>query len=213
MSSTENEYDHLIKLLMLGDSAVGKSALLVRFCENTFDANFVVTIGVDFKHRTINRGGRRLRLQVWDTAGQERFRTITPAYYRSAMGVILVYDITEEQSFRNIEVWVNNLNQHGSSDCDRILVGNKSDLAEKRRSVSTERGKKLADKFGMLFFETSAKEGSNVEKAFAGLADKVVERKYPDSRKEQQQGAQQAGGGGTVQLGQGGGGSKKCSSC
>merc|ERR1712137_5117 len=117
------------------------------------------------------------KLQVWDTAGQERFRTITPAYYHAAMGVVLTYDITDQASFEHVEYWVQQLNQHGSEDVQRILVGNKSDLADLRK-VSTESGRALAEKFGMSFFETSAKEGTNVDAAFEQITDHVVTKKY-----------------------------------
>eukprot|EP00002_Diphylleia_rotans_P027354 TRINITY_DN5481_c0_g1_i2.p1 TRINITY_DN5481_c0_g1~~TRINITY_DN5481_c0_g1_i2.p1 ORF type:complete len:111 (+),score=18.16 TRINITY_DN5481_c0_g1_i2:82-414(+) len=95
-------YDHLIKLLLIGDSGVGKSSLLMRFCEDTFSPNFITTIGIDFKIRNVDMDGKRIKLQIWDTAGQERFRTITTAYYRGAMGIMLVYDVSEEKSFSSI---------------------------------------------------------------------------------------------------------------
>lgn len=174
------EYDHLVKLLLLGDSAVGKSSLLMRFCESRFDTNFVLTIGVDFKWKTVERNGRKLKLQVWDTAGQERFRTITPAYYRSAMGVVIVYDICDEHTFENVEYWVTQLSQHGNEDVQRILVGNKSDL-EANRKVSKEDGKALATKFNMAFFETSAKTGDSVDEAFLHIADNVVTNRYANA--------------------------------
>merc|ERR1719215_815985 len=128
---TENH--HLIKLLLLGDSAVGKSSLLVRFSEDIFDENFVLTIGVDFKLKQVERNGRLLKIQVWDTAGQERFRTITPAYYRAAMGVVITYDVTDRNTFDHIEFWIQQLSDHGDENVQRILVGNKWDLSEKRQ--------------------------------------------------------------------------------
>ncbi|CAD7942900.1 unnamed protein product [Amoebophrya sp. A120] len=172
-----DDYDHLIKLLLLGDSAVGKSSLLMRFTEDKFEQNFVITIGVDFRMKTIERGNKKLRVQVWDTAGQERFRTITPAYYRSAMGVVMCYDITDDATFDNVEMWLNNLDQHGSSDVQKILIGNKSDLEEKRK-VPKERGFELAAKHKMQFYETSAKTGDFVEDAFNDIADAVVVCRY-----------------------------------
>eukprot|EP00440_Ansanella_granifera_P021326 gb/GFBE01023151.1/.p1 GENE.gb/GFBE01023151.1/~~gb/GFBE01023151.1/.p1 ORF type:complete len:202 (+),score=45.55 gb/GFBE01023151.1/:1-606(+) len=171
------DYDHLVKLLLLGDSAVGKSSLLMRFCENKFDSNFVLTIGVDFKWKQVERNGRKLKLQVWDTAGQERFRTITPAYYRSAMGVVICYDITDKSTFENVGYWLEQLQQHGDEGVQRILVGNKSDLVDLRK-VSKEDGKALADKYSIDFFETSAKEGDAVEEAFLRIADHVVKQRY-----------------------------------
>lgn len=153
-----------------------------RFCKiNRFDQNFVITIGVDFRMKTVTReyGSERrtLRLQVWDTAGQERFRTITPAYYRSAMGVVMCYDITDENSFQNVEMWLHNLEQHGSGDVCKILLGNKADLEDKRK-VAKERGFELAARHNMQFYETSAKTGDSVETAFNDIADSVVRTKY-----------------------------------
>merc|ERR1719221_1599338 len=174
------DYDHLVKLLLLGDSAVGKSSLLMRFVESSFDTNFVLTIGVDFKMKTVERNGRKLKLQVWDTAGQERFRTITPAYYRSAMGVVITYDITDRTTFEHIEFWVQQLDEHGDPNVQWILVGNKSDLVEDRK-VSTEEGSELAGMYKMSFFETSAKTGEQVDDAFLRIADLVVEKRYSDA--------------------------------
>mmetsp|Transcript_36332 Transcript_36332/g.84523 ORF Transcript_36332/g.84523 Transcript_36332/m.84523 type:complete len:209 (+) Transcript_36332:219-845(+) len=179
-SAASTEYDHLVKLLLLGDSAVGKSSLLMRFCESKFESNFVLTIGVDFKWKQVERDGKKLRLQVWDTAGQERFRTITPAYYRAAMGVVITYDICDRDSFDHVEYWVQQLDQHGDATVQRILVGNKSDLADCRK-VSTEDGETLASKFNMAFYETSAKSGVNVEDAFLKIADEVVAQRYANA--------------------------------
>lgn len=186
--------EHLVKLLLLGDSAVGKSSLLVRLCDGKFDSNFVLTIGVDFKLKMIpERNGRRLKLQVWDTAGQERFRTITPAYYRAAMGVVITYDVTDQSSFDHVEFWVTQLDQHGDTRVQRILVGNKSDL-EDCRKVSREDGEALAARFNMKFFETSAKTGASVEEAFLEIADQVVEKHYAGAPPQPRQGMElQAG--------------------
>lgn len=174
-----DDYDHLVKLLLLGDSAVGKSSLLMRFTDDKFEQNFVITIGVDFRMKTVVRGQKTLRMQVWDTAGQERFRTITPAYYRSAMGVVMCYDITDAHTFDNIEYWLSNLEQYGSADVQKILIGNKSDL-EDARKVPKSRGFDLAAKHKMQFYETSAMTGDGVEDAFNYIADLVVDARYSD---------------------------------
>lgn len=179
-SASASDYDHLVKLLLLGDSAVGKSSLLSRFCDGKFDSNFVLTIGVDYKWKSVDRNGRKLKLQVWDTAGQERFRTITPAYYRAAMGVVITYDITDKNTFDHVEFWAQQLDLHGDENVQRILVGNKSDLLEHRK-VSTEEGEALARRFNMDFFETSAKSGANVDEAFLVIADHVVSQRYANS--------------------------------
>eukprot|EP00898_Chlorokybus_atmophyticus_P007239 jgi/Chlat1/7516/Chrsp61S07008 len=170
------DYDYLIKLLLIGDSGVGKSCLLLRFSDDSFTTNFITTIGIDFKIRTVDLDGKRVKLQIWDTAGQERFRTITTAYYRGAMGILLVYDVTDEGSFNNIRNWIRNIEQHASDGVVKVLVGNKCDMDESKRAVPTARGQALADEFGIPFFETSAKSGLNVEQAFFNIARTIKAR-------------------------------------
>uniref|UniRef100_A0A3Q1N471 small monomeric GTPase n=1 Tax=Bos taurus TaxID=9913 RepID=A0A3Q1N471_BOVIN len=155
-------YDYLFKLLLIGDSGVGKTCVLFRFSEDAFNSTFISTIGIDFKIRTIELDGKRIKLQIWDTAGQERFRTITTAYYRGAMGIMLVYDITNEKSFDNIRNWIRNIEEHASADVEKMILGNKCDVNDKRQ-VSKERGEKLALDYGIKFMETSAKANINVE--------------------------------------------------
>ena len=121
---SNQQYDHLIKLLLIGDSGVGKSCLLLRFSDDQFTTSFITTIGIDFKIRTVDLDGSRVKLQIWDTAGQERFRTITTAYYRGAMGILLTYDVTDEQSFDNVRNWMRNIEQHATENVCKILVGN-----------------------------------------------------------------------------------------
>ncbi|KAM4619523.1 ras-related protein Rab-8B-like isoform 1-T1 [Polymixia lowei] len=136
-------YDYLFKLLLIGDSGVGKTCLLFRFSEDAFNTTFISTIGIDFKIRTIELNGKRVKLQIWDTAGQERFRTITTAYYRGAMGIMLVYDICNEKSFENIKNWIRNIEEHASSDVEKMILGNKCDMTD-RRQVSKDRGEKVS---------------------------------------------------------------------
>lgn len=168
-------YDFLIKLLLIGDSGVGKSCLLLRFCDDSWTPSFITTIGIDFKIRTIDLDGKKIKLQIWDTAGQERFRTITTAYYRGAMGILLVYDVTDEKSFNNIRTWHANIEQHASAGVNKILIGNKCDWDEKR-AVSLEQGRQLADELGVRFVETSAKANEGVEQAFFTLARDIKTR-------------------------------------
>ena len=168
-------YDFLIKLLLIGDSGVGKSCLLLRFCDDAWTPSFITTIGIDFKIRTIELDGKRIKLQIWDTAGQERFRTITTAYYRGAMGILLVFDVTDQKSFENVRTWHANIEQHASEGVSKILIGNKSDWEEKR-AVTTEQGEGLAKELGIPYIETSAKSNANVEEAFFTLAREVKTR-------------------------------------
>jgi len=168
-------YDFLIKLLLIGDSGVGKSCLLLRFCDDAWTPSFITTIGIDFKIRTIELDGKRIKLQIWDTAGQERFRTITVAYYRGAMGILLVYDVTDQRSFDNIRTWHSNIEQHASEGVNKILIGNKSDWNDKR-VVTEQQGRELAYELGVQFTETSAKANEGVEGAFFALARDIKAR-------------------------------------
>jgi Ras-related protein Rab-8A len=181
-------YDYLIKLLLIGDSGVGKSCLLLRFSDDSFTPSFITTIGIDFKIRTIELDGKRIKLQIWDTAGQERFRTITTAYYRGAMGILLVYDVTDERSFNNIRNWFSNVDQHASEGVNKILIGNKCDWVEKK-AIVREQGQALADEFNVKFMETSAKANINVEEAFFTLA-RDIKKRLIDTHTQDQQNSQ-----------------------
>ncbi|KAH1045655.1 hypothetical protein J1N35_036439 [Gossypium stocksii] len=137
---------------------------------------FIFLDSIDFKIRTIELDGKRIKLQIWDTAGQERFRTITTAYYRGAMGILLVYDVTDESSFNNIRNWIRNIEQHASDNVNKVLVGNKADMDESKRAVPTSKGQALADEYGIKFFETSAKTNLNVEEVFFSIARDIKQR-------------------------------------
>ncbi|KAL8284145.1 hypothetical protein RQP46_004894 [Phenoliferia psychrophenolica] len=189
MAPTNPSYDMLAKMLLIGDSGVGKSCLLLRFCDDAWTPSFITTIGIDFKIRTIELEGKRIKLQIWDTAGQERFRTITTAYYRGAMGILLVYDVTDERSFDNIRTWHANVEQHASEGVNKVLIGNKCDWTEKK-VITEQQGQELADELGLRYLETSAKTNINVEEAFFALARDIKARLIdtaqadsPDSRR------------------------------
>jgi len=169
------EYDYLFKLLLIGDSGVGKSCLLLRFADDTYTESYISTIGVDFKIRTIDLDGKTIKLQIWDTAGQERFRTITSSYYRGAHGIIVVYDVTDSESFNNVKQWLHEIDRYACENVNKLLVGNKSDL-ESTRKVPTEQAKEFADSLNIDFLETSAKNSQNVEKAFTTMASQIKMR-------------------------------------
>jgi len=169
------EYDYLFKLLLIGDSGVGKSCLLLRFADDTYTESYISTIGVDFKIRTINLDGKCVKLQIWDTAGQERFRTITSSYYRGAHGIIVVYDVTDRETFNNVKQWLHEIERYANENVNKLLVGNKCDL-ETRRQVKAEMGTELAESLNIEFMETSAKSKQNVDKAFETMAAQIKAR-------------------------------------
>ncbi|KAK2574154.1 Ras-related protein Rab-35 [Acropora cervicornis] len=179
------DYDHLFKLLIIGDSGVGKSSLLLRFADNTFSGNYITTIGVDFKIRKINVDGEMVKLQIWDTAGQERFRTITSTYYRGTHGVIVVYDVTSADTFVNVKRWLHEIDQN-CDDVLRILVGNKDDDPE-RKVVERDDAKKFAEQMGIQVFETSAKDNKNVEEVFNTITQMVLRQKKDQIAKANEQ--------------------------
>jgi len=166
------EYDLLLKILVIGDSGVGKSCMLLRFADNSFTDSYISTIGVDFKIRTIELDGKKIKLQIWDTAGQERFKTITTSYYRGAHGLIIVYDITSMESFNSIKKWLVDVERFASPNVLKLIVGNKSDLST-RRAVDYKVAKKFADDLGLQFIEASAKDSVNIEESFIQLASNI----------------------------------------
>ncbi|XP_068194226.1 ras-related protein Rab-15-like [Antennarius striatus] len=168
------QYDVLFRLLMLGDSGVGKTCILRRFTESEFDICHISTIGVDFKMKTIEVDGIKVRMQIWDTAGQERYQTITKQYYRRAQGIVFVYDITSSLSFQHLAKWVSDVDEFAPDMVQRILVGNKCD-DELMRQVTKDQGSKLAETYGMEFFETSASSGINITEAFTRVAELVLQ--------------------------------------
>ena len=169
---SSRKYDHLFKLLIIGESGVGKTCLLLRFTDDSFTANHLTTIGIDFKIKIINLENKLIKLQIWDTAGQERFRTITKTYYKGAHGIILTYDVTDQNSFKNIRNWIKQIEANAQTSVKKVLVGNKCDKPD--RVVTEEEGKKLADDYNMSFFETSAKTNQNVTEVFTYLTKEIL---------------------------------------
>ncbi|KAL5714607.1 protein-serine/threonine phosphatase [Ranunculus cassubicifolius] len=174
-SKSEADFDYLFKLLLIGDSGVGKSSLLLSFTSDTFE-DLSPTIGVDFKVKVVNLGGKKLKLAIWDTAGQERFRTLTSSYYRGAQGIIMVYDVTRRETLTNLrDIWAKEIDLYSTNqDCIKMLVGNKVDK-ESERVVTRKEAIDFAREYGCLFTECSAKTRVKVEQCFEELVLKILD--------------------------------------
>lgn len=172
MGSRDDEYDYLFKVVLIGDSGVGKSNLLSRFTRNEFNLESKSTIGVEFATRSISVEGKTVKAQIWDTAGQERYRAITSAYYRGAVGALLVYDIAKHVTYENVERWLKELRDHADQNIVIMLVGNKSDLRH-LRAVPTDEAKIYAERNQLSFIETSALDSTNVEAAFTNILTEI----------------------------------------
>jgi len=189
--SKDEEYDYLFKVVLIGDSGVGKSNLLSRFTRNEFNLESKSTIGVEFATRSIQVDGKTIKAQIWDTAGQERYRAITSAYYRGAVGALLVYDISKHQTYENVGRWLKELRDHADANIVIMLVGNKSDLRH-LRAVATEDAKQFVAENGLMFIETSALDSSNVELAFQKILTeiyRIVSNKDISDAKQDDKGA------------------------
>ncbi|XP_065674578.1 ras-related protein Rab-43 [Hydra vulgaris] len=174
--AVDTDFDYLFKIVLIGDAGVGKTAIVHRFKYNTFVDRHASTIGVDFTIKTIQVDDKKIKLQIWDTAGQERFRTITQSYYRSANGVILVYDVSKMDSFKNINYWLQDVKRYAGNSIYQMLVGNKSDL-ESHREVPKQEADSFATQLGILeFMELSAKDNSNIDEAFWRIAKNLKDR-------------------------------------
>lgn len=177
------DYDILARVIIIGDSGVGKSAIMGRHCDNIFNPNYISTIGVDFRYNTIEIDGKKVKLQIWDTAGQEKFHVITAAYYRNTDIAILTYDVTNKKSFEHVPVWINECAKYAKESLRKILIGNKSDCAD--RVVTYEQGLKLAEDNGILFAETSAKKGVGIDEAFKLISKDYLFFSSKDNNKTQ----------------------------
>ena len=181
MKTTETEL--VYKILLLGDSEVGKSCFLMRYSDNIFVENYITTIGLDYKLKYVQLdSGETIKVQLWDTAGQDRYRTIAKNYYKGSHGILLLYDVTKENSFENIREWVQNIREEVYEKAIIFLIGNKIDKKDERK-ITTEQGQKLAAEYNLPFFEASAKSGENVEEIFKNLYQKISEV-YVDIQKE-----------------------------
>ena len=172
-NNSDQNYEFIFKVLLLGNSNVGKSSLFLRFVDDIWNDTFVPTIGVDFKIKTFEIDSKKIKMQIWDTAGQERFKNIIASYYRGAHGILLLYDVTDKDSFKNLSNWLIEIEKNASKNVLRLLIGNKCDLEEKR-VISFNQGKEFADTYGLKFIETSAKKNLNVNEAFETLGRELM---------------------------------------
>ena len=177
--SLEQQYDFLFKILLVGNSSVGKSSLFLRFVDDVWNDVFVPTIGVDFKIKTLKINEQNVKLQIWDTAGQERFRTIISSYYKGAQGILLVFDLTEKESFESLNNWLIEIEKNANKNVVKILIGNKCDLEDKR-VISYSQAKDFADSNGLKYVETSAKTNNNVTEAFSEIGKELMDASSKD---------------------------------
>ena len=174
-SNSQYEYSYSVKFIIVGDSSVGKSNILLRFSRNIFDSGHQATLGIEFANKHLIYNKTDYLVQIWDTAGQENFRSVTRAYYKASAVAMVVYDITKEESFEHIKTWLSDCKELAPNTVLLVLVGNKTDL-EEQRVISKERGENLAKENNMLFFETSAKLGDGIEQAFQKSIEAVDQR-------------------------------------
>ena len=175
MSENKTGYfDLKYKIMVLGESKVGKTSLIKRYTKDQFGGVYLTTVGMDFQDKIIEIEDKKVRLQVWDTAGQERFRNVTKSYFQSSQGLLVVYDITDKDSFENINFWMENVKKNAPENVKLILVGNKCDLANERK-VTIEDGENKARNYNIKFFESSAKDGTNVNELFFYLANEIYQ--------------------------------------
>ena len=170
--TTRKPPSNFAKVVVIGDSGVGKTNLITKYCDGVFKDSYVATIGVDFKLKSVNANGKLTKLQIWDTAGQERFRTITQTYYKGATGILVAYSVNSKESFKNVAGWLSQIDSHAQQDIVKVLVGTKADLTEERE-VSQEEGRKEAQRRSMAFLEVSAKTGHNIEELFMELTTRI----------------------------------------
>ena len=170
----DEEYDFIFKVLLLGNSDVGKVSLLLSYIDKVCSDIYVPTIGADFRVKTLELENKKIKMQIWDTAGQERFRNVISSYFRGAHGILLIYDVNNRDSFKSLEIWLEEIEKNAIKNVSKILIGNKNDLPDEKE-VKTEEGEAFAKKNGMQFIETSCKMNINVTEAFETLAKLMIE--------------------------------------
>ena len=165
--------EYVYKVLLLGDTTVGKTCFLMKYTDKTFQDIHMATIGLDYRLKSMKlKSGKNIKLQIWDTAGQDRFRAITKNYYKGSHGIILIYDVTNVQTFENVKQWVSQIREEASANVIIYIAGNKIDMEEERK-VNKEEGEKLAEELGLPFVETSAKSGININETFEDLVERI----------------------------------------
>ena len=177
------EYEMMVKVILIGDSGVGKTNIMSKFLKNKFMEESKATVGVEFGSKLFDLNGHKIKAQIWDTAGQEKYKSITGAYFKGSKGALVVYDITQKSTYESLEKWVNDLKSAGDPKITIILIGNKSDL-EENRQVSKEQGEEKAKSFGCAFLETSALSGDNIDKAFNLMVKEIFEKFSNDSAED-----------------------------
>lgn len=175
--------DWQCKIVLIGDSNVGKTCLMRRYTENTFSPSFVSTIGIDFKLKMVRIKDRTIKVQIWDTAGQEKFRSITTAYYRGAKGIFVIYDVTNAKSFEHVSLWVKNISRWANAEVECMLLGNKCDREDDRQVLKKD-GERISRTYNMPFAETSAKTDCNVEESFMQMLETIVAKNEDEIRKK-----------------------------
>ncbi|KAF2364824.1 Small GTP-binding protein domain [Trinorchestia longiramus] len=200
------DFTDTYKILVIGDVNVGKTCLVHRFCDERYYDTYISTVGIDFKQKIVNLDGVPVRLQIWDTAGEERFRTLTTAYYRGAQGIVLMYDITNTDSFDHLSYWLRNIEENASPEVAKILAANKCEVFPHHRLVEKERGERLADCYGMQFYEVSCRSDINVQETFRSLARAVRDQRLASSTSAEDQEK-------NVNLEESTSGISKCGSC
>ena len=179
----DDNYELMVKVVIVGDSGVGKTNIMSKYLKNEFHEDSKATVGVEFGSKQFNIQGHQVKAQIWDTAGQERYKAITSAYYKGAKGAFIVYDISRKNTFDSISRWVSDITATADKKITLILIGNKSDL-EDQRQVTKEQGEEKAKEFGLAFLETSASSGDNLEKAFSLMINEVYKKCQEDINAE-----------------------------
>ena len=188
----EDEYEMMAKVILIGDSSVGKTNIMSKYLKNQFNENSKATVGVEFGSKLFKLNGHNIKAQIWDTAGQEKYKAITGAYYKGSKGAFVVYDITRKETFESVDKWINDLKSSGDPKLIIIIIGNKCDLEEKRE-ILKEQGEEKAKSFGCAFLETSALSGDNIDKGFEMMISEIFKKYGNDSNEDDELGGVEKG--------------------